>query len=114
MATPVCVVVAQDTAPQQAEGGNRSRMGRGVNGEVVSVSCSSITIKNERGETWNVITTDNTRMMKNRQPVKTADIKAGDGVMAMGVPDVDKLTYRDMQERREIIKQRLEEKRRRA
>ena len=33
---------------------------------------------------------------------------------AMGVPDVDRLTYREVQERREIIKQRLEEKRKRA
>src|SRR5207245_10492897 len=33
---------------------------------------------------------------------------------AMGVPDVDKLTYREIQERREIIKRRLEQKRRRA
>jgi ubiquinone biosynthesis protein len=33
---------------------------------------------------------------------------------AMGVPDVQRLTYRDVQERREIVRQRLEEKRRRA
>jgi ubiquinone biosynthesis protein len=32
---------------------------------------------------------------------------------AMGVPDVEKLTYRDVQARREIVKQRLEEKRKR-
>ncbi len=30
---------------------------------------------------------------------------------AMGVPDVERLTYRDVQERREIVRQRLEEKR---
>jgi ubiquinone biosynthesis protein len=30
---------------------------------------------------------------------------------AMGVPDVERLTYRDVQERREILRQRLEEKR---
>ena len=33
---------------------------------------------------------------------------------AMGVPDVDKLTYREVQERRDLIKQRLDEKRKRA
>ena len=33
---------------------------------------------------------------------------------AMGVPDVDRLTYREVQERRELIKQRLDEKRKRA
>ena len=32
---------------------------------------------------------------------------------AMGVPGVDTLTYREVQERREIIRQRLEEKRKR-
>jgi len=31
---------------------------------------------------------------------------------AMGVPDIEKLTYRDVQERREILRKRLEEKRR--
>ncbi|HET9728893.1 MAG TPA: AarF/UbiB family protein [Acidimicrobiia bacterium] len=31
---------------------------------------------------------------------------------AMGVPDVERLTYRDVQERREILRQRFEEKRR--
>jgi len=33
---------------------------------------------------------------------------------AMGVPGVDKLTYRDVQERRDVVRRRLEEKRRRA
>ncbi len=32
---------------------------------------------------------------------------------AMGVPDVERLTYRDVQQRREIVRQRFEEKRRR-
>ena len=36
-------------------------------------------------------------------------IKAGMGVVA----DVERLTYRDVQQRREIIRERLEEKRRR-
>ncbi len=30
----------------------------------------------------------------------------------MGVPDVEKLTYRDVQQRREIVRKRLEQKRR--
>jgi ubiquinone biosynthesis protein len=33
---------------------------------------------------------------------------------AMGVPGVEKLTYREVQERREVVRKRLEEKRRRA
>ena len=30
---------------------------------------------------------------------------------AMGVPDVESLTYRDVQERRDVVRRRLEEKR---
>jgi ubiquinone biosynthesis protein len=33
---------------------------------------------------------------------------------AMGVPGVEKLTYREVQERRETVRKRLEEKRKRA
>jgi hypothetical protein len=33
---------------------------------------------------------------------------------AMGVPGVDTLTYREVQERRDVVRKRLEEKRRRA
>jgi hypothetical protein len=32
----------------------------------------------------------------------------------MGVPGVETLTYRDVQERREVVRKRLEEKRKRA
>ena len=47
-------------------------------------------------------------------PALTAQFDMDAVKAAMGVPDVDRLTYREVQERREIIRQRLEEKRKRA
>jgi ubiquinone biosynthesis protein len=47
-------------------------------------------------------------------PALTAQFDMDAVKAAMGVPEVDRLTYREVQERREIIRQRLEEKRKRA
>jgi len=47
-------------------------------------------------------------------PAMTAQFDMQAVKAAMGVPDAETLTYREVQERREIIKQRLEEKRKRA
>jgi ubiquinone biosynthesis protein len=47
-------------------------------------------------------------------PTVTAQFDKDAVKAAMGVPDVEKLTYREVQERRELIKRRLDEKRRRA
>lgn len=87
---------AQQGQNQQGQGqqggprGEGRRNGRGVRGTVVSASGANVTLKTEQGETWTVITTDNTRVNLDRQTVKVAELKAGDEVMAMGVPDPDK------------------------
>jgi len=47
-------------------------------------------------------------------PAITAQFDMNAVKAAMGVPDVERLTYREVQERREIIRQRLEQKRKRA
>ena len=47
-------------------------------------------------------------------PALTAEFDMDAVKAAMGVPDVERLTYREVQERRELIRQRLEEKRKRA
>jgi ubiquinone biosynthesis protein len=47
-------------------------------------------------------------------PALTAEFDMDAVKAAMGVPDVERLTYREMQERRDLIRQRLEEKRKRA
>ena len=73
----------------QTDGGPGSRrgqfagMGR-VAGEVTAVSGTTVTIKSEDGTIVQIVTTDNTRLMKDRAPVKAADLHPGDGVMAFG------------------------------
>jgi hypothetical protein len=46
-----------------------------------------LTVKTEAGEVYQVALSANTRLTKDRQPVKVADIKVGDAVGAMGVLD---------------------------
>ena len=72
---------------QGADQRGRGGMGRGIRGTVVSAAGANVTLKTEAGETWTVVTTDNTRINIDRQPTKLADLKSGDEVMAMGVPD---------------------------
>ena len=59
-------------------------------GTVTAASGANVTIKTEAGESWTVVTTDNTRINIDRQPIKAADVKPGDEVMAMGIVDGDK------------------------
>ncbi len=66
------------------------RRGGGVRGTVTAVSGSSVTVKNEQGESWTVFTTDNTRILRDRQTLPISGVQAGDEVMAVGVPDADK------------------------
>lgn len=87
---PVCVVsaAAQD-GPQQSAGG---RYGGGefagmqrIGGTVTAVAGPQVTIKALDGVVYQVVTTDNTRVMRGRGvPGKLADLKAGDGLIAMG------------------------------
>ena len=78
-------------APQAQQGqgaaiGPHSRyagMGR-VAGEVTAVAGATLTVKTEDGSSMQVVTTDNTRVMKDRGPVKVSDLHPGDGLMAMG------------------------------
>jgi outer membrane lipoprotein SlyB len=73
----------------QEEGGAVAMgpQGRMVRGTVTATAGDGLTVKTERGESYQVVVTTNTRMMKDRQPVKLGDIHAGDGVGAMGVID---------------------------
>jgi hypothetical protein len=61
--------------------------GRMVRGTVTAAAADHLTVKTEAGETYQVVVTTNTRMMKDRQPVKLADVHAGDGVGVAGVID---------------------------
>ncbi len=56
-------------------------------GTVTATAADHLTLKTDAGETYQVAVSANTRLNKERQPVKVADIKVGDGVGAMGVLD---------------------------
>jgi hypothetical protein len=58
-----------------------------VRGTVTAATADHLTLKTEAGEIYQVSVSANTRVSKDRQPVKMADIKVGDVVGAMGVLD---------------------------
>lgn len=58
-----------------------------VRGTVTAASADHLTVKTDAGEVYQVSLSANTRLTKDRQPVKVVDIKVGDGVGAMGVLD---------------------------
>jgi len=79
---------AQETGdqPERARnsGGQFAGMQR-VSGEVTAVAGTTLTVKTEDGASMQIITTDNTRVMKGRGvTVKVAELKPGDGVTAAG------------------------------
>jgi hypothetical protein len=61
--------------------------GQMVRGTVTAASADHLTVKTEAGEVYQVVVSANTRVSKDWQPAKMVDIKAGDGVGAMGVLD---------------------------
>jgi hypothetical protein len=78
--------LAQD--PQSpGPGGASFAGGQMVRGTVTAATADQLTVKTDAGETYQVVLSANTRLTKDRQPVKIADIKVGDGVGAMGVLD---------------------------
>lgn len=101
VALAVPVALAQDAS---AAGGQRGQFGGGqfagmqrTGGEVTAVSGATVTIKTEDGTTMTVVTTDNTRVMKGRpneggSTIKVSDLKAGDGVIAVGNLDAPNKT----------------------
>jgi hypothetical protein len=78
---------------------------RGVRGTVTAISGTKITIKTDEGDLYQVLTSDNTRIMKSsgpvrggqqgpegRQPIKVADIHVGDILMTGGQVDANAKT----------------------
>jgi hypothetical protein len=80
-------VVAQDEQDGPRQGGVAFAGGQMVRGVVTATSPDHLTVKTEAGEVYQVALSANTRLTKERQPVKVADIKVGDAVGAMGVFD---------------------------
>jgi Domain of unknown function (DUF5666) len=78
---------AQDGQDGPRQGGAAFAGGQMVRGTVTATTADHLTVKTEAGEIYQVALSANTRLTKDRQPVKVADIKVGDGVGAMGVLD---------------------------
>jgi len=83
--------VAQEPGEQAGGRAQFAGMER-VAGTVVSVEGDVVTVKAEDGALYKVTTTANTRLMKNQTQLKPADLKAGDGAMALGNLDAPNKT----------------------
>lgn len=93
---------AQETGqPRTAPGGPGRGQFAGMQrtaGEVTAVNGATITVKSEDGSAMQIVTTDNTRIMKSSAegnapaPIKPTELKSGDGVMAVGNLDVPSKT----------------------
>ncbi len=83
------VMRAQDAQEGFGRGEGRGQFAGGqmVRGTVTAVASDHLTVKTDAGDIYQVTISPNTRLTKDRQPVKVADIKAGDNVGAMGVLD---------------------------
>jgi hypothetical protein len=86
IALPV-VVLAQDGQDGPRQGGAAFAGGQMVRGTVTATTADNITVKTDAGDIYQVAVSANTRLNKDRQPVKMTDVKVGDGVGAMGVLD---------------------------
>jgi hypothetical protein len=81
------MVYAQNVQDDPRQGGVAFAGGQMVRGTVTATAADHLTVKTDAGEIYQVSLSANTRLTKNRQPVKVTDIKVGDGVGAMGVLD---------------------------
>jgi hypothetical protein len=79
-------MLAQQSEPEDGSF-SMGAQGRMVRGTVTATAADRLTLKTEAGDVFQVVLTTNTRLMKDRQPVKIADIHSGDGAGAMGVID---------------------------
>ena len=61
--------------------------GNGVRGTVTAAAANSFTIRTDEGDTYQVLYSPNTRLMKDRQPIEAADVHVGDMLMAGGIVD---------------------------
>lgn len=86
------VVLAAQGPPDGTQDGPGQRGaafagGQMVRGTVTAATGDQLTVKTETGEVYQVAVSANTRLTKERQPVKISNIRVGDGIGAMGVLD---------------------------
>lgn len=84
--------MAQGGPPQgRGQGGDRGGMfligANHAEGTVTAISGDNLTIRDEQGQVYTVETGPNTRIRKDREEAKLADIKAGDVIVAIGKMD---------------------------
>ena len=94
LALAFCIPAALPAMGQMADGGQAMAMGGGrmVRGTVTAAALDHLSVKTETGDVYEVLITPNTQVRKGRDLMKVADIRAGDGVGAMGEMDAPKKT----------------------
>jgi Domain of unknown function (DUF5666) len=90
----VAMLSAQLCPAQETDGmgppdgiGRAFGKGNGIRGTVTAAASSSFTIRTDEGDTYQVLYSPNTRLMKDRQPIEAADVHVGDMLMAGGIVD---------------------------
>jgi hypothetical protein len=93
-----CLLLVSGARMQAQAGGQMGggRLGQAVQGTVTAVASGKLTIKTDAGDSYDVMVSDISRIMENRQQIKLTDIKPGDSVMAVGQTDTAKKTVQAM------------------
>jgi preprotein translocase subunit YajC len=61
--------------------------GNGIRGTVTAAAPNTFTIRTDEGDTYKVLYSPNTRLMKDRQPIDPTEVHVGDMLMAGGIVD---------------------------
>ena len=93
VALTVAILSAPMAYAQQGDGppdggdamGRVFGQGNGVRGTVTAAGADSLTIRTDGGETYKVLFSANTRLMKERQPIEASEIHVGDMLVAGGI-----------------------------
>jgi hypothetical protein len=90
----VAMLSAQLCPAQETDGmgppdgmGRALGRGNGIRGTVTAAAASSFTIRTDEGDSYQVLYSANTRLMKDRQPIEATDVHVGDMLMAGGIVD---------------------------
>jgi hypothetical protein len=85
MASALCL--AQEGDDGGAAMGRAFGRGNGVRGTVTAAAPGSFTVRTDEGDTYQVLYSANSHLMKDRQPITAADIHVGDMLIAGGEVD---------------------------
>lgn len=86
-AAPIFAQESDGMGPPDGGMGQVFGRGNGVRGTVTAAGANSFTIRTDDGNTYQVLYSPNTRLMKDRQPITPADVHVGDMLMAGGLVD---------------------------